>query len=84
MLIEKDIWDLVLIGPCFICKNLRIWAKKVKKDQIVVDITQQIIREDVSNQITFNIIDIKDLKQIWDKLKSIYTEVGQRIVYLIL
>lgn len=30
----------------------------------MIDIAQQLIREDVSNQIAFNIIDLKNLKEI--------------------
>ena len=51
---------------------------------MAVGIAQKIIRESVSHQIVFNIMDFKDLKEIWDKLKSIYTEVGQGVVYSIL
>lgn len=43
---------------------------------MAVGIAQGIIREDVSNQSAFNIMDLKDLKEMWDKLKSIYTKVG--------
>ncbi len=49
MLIEKDIWDLVLIGPHSAYENPGIWSKKVKEDRMVVGITQQIIREGVSD-----------------------------------
>ena len=38
----------------------------------------------MSDQITLNIIDLKDLKEMWDKFKSIYNEIGQRVVYSIL
>lgn len=51
---------------------------------MAVGIAQRIIREGVIDQIAFNIMDIKDPKQMWDKLKSIYTEVGQGVVYSIL
>ncbi len=51
---------------------------------MAVGIAQQIIREGMSNQITFNMIDLKDPKEIWDKLKSVCTEVGQAVVYSIL
>lgn len=51
---------------------------------MAVGIAQKIIKEGVSNQIIFNIIDLKDSKEIWDKLKSICIKVGQRLVYLIL
>lgn len=50
---------------------------------MVVNIAQKIIKEDVSDQIAFNIIDLKDPKKIWNKFKSICTEVSQRVVYSI-
>lgn len=50
---------------------------------MAVDIVEKIIRKGVSNQIAFNIIYLKDSKEMWDKLKSIYTEVCQGIVYFI-
>lgn len=62
MLIKKDIWDLISTEPYPSRENPGIWVKKVKKDQIAVDIAQQIIWKGVSNQIAFNIMDIKDLK----------------------
>ena len=51
---------------------------------MAVGIAQRIIREGVSDQIAFNIMDLKDPKEMWDKLKSICTEVGQGVVYSIL
>ncbi len=62
ILIEKDVWDLVSTGPRPAHENPGIWAKEVKKDRMAVGIAQQIIREGVSDQIAFNIIDIKDPK----------------------
>lgn len=50
---------------------------------MAIDIVQKIIKESVSNQITLNIIDLKDPKEIWDKLKNICTIIGQRVVYSI-
>ncbi len=50
---------------------------------MAIGIAQQIIRKGVSNQIAFNIMDIKDPKQMWNKLKSVCPEVGQEVVYLI-
>lgn len=32
MLIEKDVWDLVLTQPRFVCENPEIWVKDVKED----------------------------------------------------
>lgn len=45
---------------------------------------QWIIEEGVSNQIAFNIMILKDPKEIWDKLKSVCIKVGQGVVYLII
>lgn len=64
MLMEKDVWDLVSIRPRPQCKNPRLWAKDVKEDCIVVGIAQQIIRESISDEITFNIIDLEDPKEM--------------------
>lgn len=51
---------------------------------MAVGTMQWIIRVGISDQIAVNIIDLKDLKETWDKLKSVYTKVGQGVVYLIL
>ena len=52
---------------------------------MAISIAQQIIRKNVSNQIAFNIIDLKNSKEMpWNKLKNIYTKVGQEVVYSII
>ncbi len=84
MLKEKDVWDFVSIGPRRERQNPAFWTKEVKEDRIAVRIAQQIITKSVSGQIAFNIIDLEDPKEMWDKLKSICTEIGQGVVYLIL
>ena len=84
ILIEKDVWDLVSTGPRPRRENTALWSKEVKEDHMAVGIAQKIIREGVSDQIAFNIMDLKDPKEMWEKLKSVYTEVGQRVVYSIL
>lgn len=84
MLIKKDVWDLVSTGTRPQRENPGIWAKEVKEDRMAVGIAQRIIREGVSDQIAFNIMDLKDPKEMWDKLKSICTEVGQGVVYSVL
>lgn len=53
----------------------RTIGKKVQKDRIAVRIAQRIIRQSVSDQIAFNIMDLKDMKEIWDKLQSICIKV---------
>lgn len=84
MLIEKDVWDLVSTGLWPQRENPGLWMKEIKEDRMAVGIAQKIIREGVSDQIAFNIIDLKDPKEMWDKFKSICTKVGQGVVYSIL
>lgn len=42
------------------------------------------IKINVSNEIALNIIDIKDLKLIWDKLRNIRIKVSPKILFPIL
>lgn len=65
-------------------QNPTLFVKKVKKDHIAIGTVQQIIKEGVSDQIAFNIMDLRNLKELWDKLKNIYTEIVQGVVYSIL
>lgn len=51
---------------------------------MAIDIDQKIIIEGVSSQITFNIIDINNPKDMWNILKKICSEVGQGVVYSVL
>lgn len=76
MLIEKDVWDLGLIKPQSQYENPDLQWKKIKKDRMAVGIAQKISRKGVSDQIAFNIMDLKDPKKMWDKLKSICIEVS--------
>ena len=64
MLIEKNVWDLVSIRPWLQCDNPGLWSKEIKEDRMAVGIAQRIIRKGVSDQITFNIMDLKDPKEI--------------------
>lgn len=50
---------------------------------MVVKIAQCIITKIVNNQIAFYIMDLKNFQDIWHKLKSIYTKIGQEVIYLI-
>ena len=85
ILIEKDVWDLIATGSCPECQNPDLFTKEVKEDcRIVVGIARRIILEGVSNQIAFNIMDLEDLKEMWDKVKSICSKIEQGVVYLIL
>lgn len=51
---------------------------------MTISIIQKIIRKDIINQIAFNIMDLKNLKEMWYKLKSFYTKVSQKVIYSIL
>lgn len=57
--------------------------KEIKQAYIAVDIVQQIIKKGVKDQIAFNIINLKDPKEIWNKFKGICTRVDQEVVYSI-
>lgn len=84
MLIEKDVWDLVSSGPRPERQNPSLWAKEVQEDRMAVRIARRIITEGVSDQIAFNIMDLEDPKEMWDKLKSICSEISLGDFYLIL
>lgn len=64
MLIEKNIWNLIFNKPCLIQSLNTGWIKENKEDRIVIKIMQKIIVENVSSLITFNTIDIHDLKEM--------------------
>lgn len=51
---------------------------------MTIKIVWKIIIEGVSSLINFNIIDINNLKEIWDTLKKICSKVSQRVVYSVL
>lgn len=76
MLIEKDVWDLIETGPRPARDNPSLWGKEIKEDRMAVGIACRIIVEGVNNQIAFNIMDLEDPKDMWNKLKSICTEVA--------
>lgn len=84
MLIEKDVWGLIETGPRPIRENPRLWGKEIKEDRMAIGIARRIIVEVVNDQIAFNIMDLEDPKDMWTKLKSICSEVGQGVVYSIL
>ena len=50
---------------------------------MAVGIARRIILEGVSNQIAFNVMDLEDPKEMWDKPISICTKIGQGVVYSI-
>lgn len=83
MPIKKDMWDLVSKKPRPKYENPGLWAKNIKENRMAIGKVQQIIRESVRDQIPFNIIDLKDSKKMWDKLKSICNKIDQEVVYFI-
>lgn len=42
---------------------------------------QLIIRENINDKIVFNIMDLKHSKDMGNNLKSVFTKVGQGVVY---
>lgn len=58
MLIEKDVWNLILTGPRLERQNPMLFSKEAKKDRMVVEIAWQIIL------IAFNIMDLEDPKEM--------------------
>ena len=82
MLIEKDIWDLVEMGPR--PNPATIWEQKTKENRMAAGTATRIIKEGISDNIFNNIIDITDLKEMWEKLRAACSQVGQRVVYSIL
>lgn len=68
--IEKDMWDLVSTGPRPERQNPTLWTKEVKEDRMAVGTACRIIIEGVNDQIAFNIMDLEDPKEMWDKLSK--------------
>lgn len=84
MLIEKDVWDLIE-------KGLRqpptaLWEReqKIKKNRMAIGIATRIIKEGVSDDIFNNIIDLTNPQEMWEKLRTVCSQVGQGVVYSIL
>lgn len=51
---------------------------------MAVGIAQSIITEGICDEIAFNIMNLESPKDMWEKLKSVCTEVSQGVVYSIL
>lgn len=83
MLIEKDVWDLIETGPREDPIALREREKKIKENQMAIGTATRIIKEGVSNDIFNNIIDVTDPQEMWQKLRTAYSQVGQGLVYSI-
>ena len=84
MMIKKYVWYLISKGPREPIANPALFGKEAKENQMAIGITQRIITEGISDQIAVNIMDLEDLKEMWDRLKTICSEVEQGVVYSIL
>lgn len=77
MLIEKAVWDLVKTGS-------KPEDQKTKKNHMTIGSATEIIKKSIGNDIFNNIINFSNLKELWEKLYSTYSQVGQKIVQSIL
>lgn len=84
MLIEKDVWDLIEIGPHEDPVALWEQEKKIKENRMAIGTATRIIKEGVSDDIFNNIIDVTDPQEMWQKLRTACSQVGQGVVYSIL
>lgn len=50
---------------------------------MIIRIITQIIKKSINNNIFYNIIDIINLKKIWEKLYTVYSQISQKIIYFI-
>lgn len=69
MPIEKDIWDIVSVGPRPIRAPGALWDFKVKEDRMAIGTAIRIIQSGVNDDIFNNIIDLEDPRLMWEKLK---------------
>ena len=76
ILIKKGVWDLVKTRLQLLRESLTFFGKEIKEGQMAFDIVRYIIVEGVSFQITFSIMNLKDPRDMWTKLKSICNKVG--------
>ena len=57
MLISKDVWDLVSVGPRSIVNEGALWDHRRKEDRMAIGIATEIIQGGVSDDLFNNIID---------------------------
>lgn len=79
---EKDVWDLIENGPR--PEPAPFWEQRSKENRMAVGTATRLIREGVSDDIFNNIIDITDPREMWEKLRTACSQVGQGVVYSIL
>lgn len=84
MLIEKDVWDLIEDSPRQPPTALWEREQKIKENCMAIGIATRIIKEVVSNDIFNNIINITNPQEMWEKLCTACSQVGQGVVYFIL
>ena len=81
---KKDVWYLIWKRPREPIANPALFGKETKENRMAIGIAKRIITEGISDQIAVNIMDLEDPKEMWDRLKTICSEVGQGVVYSIL
>ena len=84
MLISKDVWDLVSVGPRPIINEGALWDYRRKEDRMAIGKATEIIQERVSDDLFNKIIDEDDSKVMWEKLRAVCSQVGPGVVYSIL
>lgn len=84
MLVSKDVWDLVSVGPRQLRNEGILWDHKRKEDRMAIGIATEIIQGGVSDDLFNNIIDENDLQRIWEKLRAVCSQIGTGVVYSIL
>ena len=60
MFIEKDVWDLIEISPREAPTTVCECERKIKENKLAINIAPWILKQDLSNNIFNNIINIID------------------------
>lgn len=76
MLVEKDVWDQIEIGSRQPPTTLSERELKTKENQMAIGMATRIIKKGVNDDIFNNIINIIDPKEMWEKLRAAYLQVG--------
>lgn len=79
---EKGVWNLIENGAR--PEPAPFWEQRSKENRMAVGTATRIIKEGVSDDIFNNIIDITDTREMWEKLRTACSQVGQGVVYSIL
>lgn len=76
ILIEKDVCNLFKVGLQQDLNALWEQEKKIKENRMAVGTATRIIKKSVSNDIFNNIIDMTDPKEMWQKLRTAFFQIG--------